>query len=193
MKKNVITLAITCICAVSALLFQSCVREEDYDQAIIGDWELTSVTESGEVHSYTHYDEQGNRVNGESLGNYEIVASEFSEPCRISFKSDGTFTMTSNGDIVTSSYYKYEILADDIKFSEGQWKSHTYRFERSGYRDTIVNGKDFRYYFDGDWTIERMTRNKLILKRDGVRGQYGVGGQYIYSDTKQVTMELKKI
>ena len=184
MKRKINFFAIACICAVGVLLFQSCIREEDYDQAILGDWELE---EFERIKGETHY---GGYCVGDDIshvivlsGPHIVKVTNFETKCRISFREDGTYVTSEDADV--ESPKNYTIIGDLIDFSGSiswcpiaHWEDNSYAVYYTGedriihFTDTSFTGKPrgWRNLTEipmgqarDAHTIESLTRRKLTI------------------------------
>lgn len=194
MKRKILVFAIGCVCAFSALLFQSCVREEDYEQSIIGDWELEKYTyEYGETHKYGwatyHYEGTTQRVVEEDhieevSGPHKIVLDDFEKACMVSFKSDGQYIYSSGTDISNGNSQKWTVIGSAMKLEGGLgWNCGGCRYKDNSYLtgeelyDRYVDTTIVGYHSDytrfelniyHSITIESLTRNKLTIKVEDI-------------------------
>lgn len=164
MKKKIISML--CIFVSSFTIMTSCsIREEDYEQAIVNEWELEKFTRR--AHFYI-----------EKSGTFEWgkkIYSDFEEPIRISFKSDGTYIYSQGTEIHRSNDYKWFILADCLNLGTTPYLvSNVYcHFEvtecSSAYQEDHVKP----YYSLGEnMTIEQLTRTKLVLFQGDESGEF---------------------
>lgn len=171
MKRKVLLFAIGCICAVSALFFQSCTREsdveeeevdvEDYGQAIIGDWELEEYKweDSMDYHLGGYFYTNSNyRILEEYPiflpGPHVIEATNFETKCRISFRQDGTYVYSEGGSV--SNTKEWTTIGDVLSLKgDVSWETVAH-LEDNSYCIGVNSGVDSLMwrYVDTSYTRE---------------------------------------
>ena len=143
-----------CIFVSSFTIMTSCsIREEDYEQAIVNEWELEELTRRDDFYV---------------AGTWEwgtSVFSDFEEPIRISFKSDGTYFYSRGTKIHSSSDYNWLILGDCLSLHVSLTLAN-YVYCHREVTDGPGNNEDryeLRASLDRNVTIEQLTRTKLVL------------------------------
>lgn len=125
---------------------------EDYEQAIVNEWELETLTRR-----YKTYDSEW----------HTRVYSDFEEPIRISFKSDGTYFHSQDTVIYTDdSYYEWLILGDCLSLCHGFNLTPYVDYCHCEVTEGPGNNEDhveFRGQLGEDVTIEQLTHSKLVL------------------------------